>query len=150
MQLTGLENRVRLCVYQHFVEEGRAPSRAEVTAALAISPNQACETFESLAEKHVVALDAQDREIWMAMPFSAVPTPYRVTSGHSSWWGNCAWDALGIPAMLHEDATIDSRCPVSGQELELRVIAGQPAADPAGFVHFAVAAARWWEDIGYT
>jgi hypothetical protein len=36
----------------------------------------------------------------MANPFSAVPTPFLVRSGDRSWYGNCIWDALGIPAML--------------------------------------------------
>jgi hypothetical protein len=86
----------------------------------------------------------------MAMPFSALPTPYRVTAGSASWWANCAWDALGIPAMLHQNATIHSRCPISGQPLTLSVVAGQLEQGASGRVHFAVPAARWWDDIGYT
>ena len=150
MQRTDMDNQVRLYAYQHFVEKGRAPTSAEVTAALAVSSSQTYDAFERLAEKHVLVLDPKSHEIWMAMPFSAVPTAYRVTVGNSSWWANCAWDSLGIPAMLHEDATIHSRLPVSGQELALGVVAGRPEADPSGCVHFAVPAARWWEDIGYT
>jgi hypothetical protein len=150
MQLTDMENQVRLYVYQHFVEKGRAPTSQEVATGLTISAPQLSVALENLADSHVLVLDVRSREIWMAMPFSAVPTPYQVTFGSSSWWANGAWDALGIPAMLHEDATIHSRCPVSRQKLEFRVVDGQAQANPSGCVHFSVPAARWWEDIGYT
>ena len=52
--------------------------------------------------------------------------------------------------MLKRGALIETTCPVSGEPLRLQVGAGGPEPGAAGFVHFAVRAARWWEDIGYT
>jgi hypothetical protein len=36
----------------------------------------------------------------MAMPLSAIPTPFQVEVGGRHFFGNCIWDALGIVAML--------------------------------------------------
>jgi Alkylmercury lyase len=47
----------------------------------------------------------------MANPFSAVPTAYRVHAVGRWWYGNCAWDAVGICAALHVDGSIESSCP---------------------------------------
>lgn len=86
----------------------------------------------------------------MALPFSAVPTDYRVESGSRSWWANCAWDALAIPRLLGlDDAVVrDLGDPVR----RARVLAVESGAlvDTHGFVHFCVPAARWWDDIVFT
>ena len=36
-------------------------------------------------------------------------TDYRVSSGGRTWWANCAWDALAIPAALTVDARIEAK-----------------------------------------
>ncbi|MEO7238488.1 MAG: organomercurial lyase, partial [Gemmatimonadales bacterium] len=46
------------------------------------------------AAAHVLVLDPATRGLWMAMPFSAVPTSFRVTTPSGEWWANCASDAL--------------------------------------------------------
>ena len=88
----------------------------------------------------------------MAEPFSAVPTAFAVESGGRSWWGNCIWDALGIPAMLQRDAVIRSSCPDCGEAMTLEVRDGRlrgAALPAAGVVHYSVPAHRWWEDVVY-
>ncbi len=94
-------------------------------------------------------LDPATRELWMAMPFSATPTQFRVTAGERAWWANCAWDALGISAMLQLPAEITTSCTDCGDPLTVRTT-GQALCDPSGVVHFAVPAAAWWDDIGFT
>ena len=53
------------------------------------------EAYERLHDAHAIVLDAESRDVWMAHPFSAVPTEYRVEIGERSWFANCVWDALG-------------------------------------------------------
>ncbi len=85
----------------------------------------------------------------MAEPFSAIPTPFAVYVNDRRYYGNCIWDALGIPAMLHADARIDCSCGCCGEAMRLEVSAG--TLGPAGgVIHFALPANRWWEDIVYT
>ena len=84
----GLENDVRLFVHRHFVSQCRAPTIRETAAAFNVSSQEICRVFDRLAEKHVLVLLPESREIWMAMPFSAVPTSFRVLSGGKAWWAN--------------------------------------------------------------
>ena len=85
----------------------------------------------------------------MAPPFSGVETPFRVKVQDKVYFANCAWDALGIPAALHSDAIIEAADAYSGESMRLEVSNGQPAPQPCA-IHFAVPAARWWDDIIYT
>lgn len=47
------------------------------------------------------------------MPFSAVPTEFRVLVGDRAMWANCAWDAFGVAAALDADVSFVTRCPAS-------------------------------------
>ena len=76
----------------------------------------------------------------MAMPFSAVPTRYRVTVSEHWWYANCAWDALGIPAMLGSEAQIVTDCPDCEEPLTVQIQQGS-ISDDSGVIHFAVPAA---------
>ena len=71
--------------------------RRKIFAAFAAvgSPPALDEDLTSLAEQHVIALD-DDGRVWMAHPFAAHREGARVESGGRVWWGNCAWDGLGI------------------------------------------------------
>ncbi|HEX5974735.1 MAG TPA: organomercurial lyase [Rubrobacteraceae bacterium] len=82
----------------------------------------------------------------MANPFSAVPTPFLVRAGDRSWYGNCIWDAMGISAMLQQDAVIEASCGCCGMAMQVTVVNGSLEEAP-GIAHFAIPAARWWDDI---
>jgi hypothetical protein len=85
----------------------------------------------------------------MAPPFSGVPTLHQVEAAGRSYFANCAWDALGIPAALHQPAVIHSLCANSGDALQLQVSLDGP--EPSGWLfHCAVPAAHWWDDIVFT
>ena len=66
-------------------------------------------------------LDPITNEIRMAIPFSAVPTAYRVQAAGRWWYGNCAWDAIGICAALHADGRIETSCPDCGESIAVEV-----------------------------
>jgi hypothetical protein len=85
-------------------------------------------------------------EILMANPFSSVPTPFLVKTHESLFYGNCIWDAMGIPAMLRQDATIETSCGCCGTAMNLE-IKNESIENPKGIAHFAIPAAHWWDDI---
>ncbi len=144
-----MDSSLRLAVYRAFVEEERAPSAAELAVALG-RPLAAVEAeLRELDRQHALVLQPGTMRLLMAMPFSAVPTAFRVRSGGRGWWANCAWDALGVPALLGADAVIETACADCGDPWRLEVRAGAAPAG-AGLVHFAVPAASWWRDIVYT
>ena len=64
------------------------------------------------------------------------PTPRPSDAGGRTWWGNCAWDGLGIAAALGLDAPT--------------ITSGGVTVDEAEWFHVAVPARHWWDDIGHT
>jgi hypothetical protein len=82
------DNAVRLFVYRRFVSACRAPTIGETAEAFDADRERMLEIFESLEQGHVLVLEPDTRQVRMAMPFSAVPTGFKVTSGASSWWAN--------------------------------------------------------------
>ena len=145
----AFDRDVRLFAYRHFLEQGVPPTVAQTAAALGSSPEEAEAAFRRLEAARVLVLAPGTLNIWMANPLSAFPTPFRVATARGSWWGTCIWDALGIPAMLGEDATVSTSCADCSEPLELRVAGGALEA-AEGVAHFAVPARRWWDNIGYT
>lgn len=137
---------VRYHVYDYVMREGRPPTIAETSSALARSPDEIRASFERLAVGHILVLQKQSGEILMANPFSAVPTPYLVKVGDSSYYGNCIWDAMGIPAILRQDAVIEASCGCCCTAMNLKITNGS-LEETHGIAHFAIPAAHWWDDI---
>lgn len=140
--------RVRAAIYDATFAAGVPPSAAEVATTLSLPRAEVVAAFERLASAHVLVLQRESREILMAMPFSAVPTPFAVHVGERLYYGNCIWDACGIPVMLGAEAWIDASCGCCGESMRLAVEGGALRA-PEGVVHFAIPAHRWWQDIVY-
>src|SRR5262245_21367704 len=143
------ELRVKLAVYEHFAAVGRRPSAADVSSRVGLEAAEVREIFGRLRSQRVLVLEADGESIRMAPPFSGVPTQHEVTAGGVSYYANCAWDALGIPAALHRPAMVHSRCEQSLEPLELAVSESGPAASDWLF-HCVVPAAKWWDDIVFT
>jgi hypothetical protein len=145
-----LDRHVRLHLYESFLAVGTPPTAAETAEALAIPRNEAEEAYRRLEQGHVIVLAPGTTNVWMANPLSAVPTRFRVvTDDGRSWWGNCVWDALGILAMVGSDGMVDTSCPDCGEKIELRV-EDRELQPVNAVIHFAVPAARWWENIAFT
>jgi len=143
-----LDLRVRAQVYEMTMQNGLPPKVDEVARAMATTGDQVTRAFERLAAAHVLVLQPATGEILMANPFSAVPTLFRVKAGALSAYGNCIWDALGIPAMLKRDAHITTSCADCGTAAEIAVEAN--VVKGQGLLHFAVPAREWWNDIVFT
>ena len=145
-----LDRDVRLAVYRKIVEEGRPPTTPEMAVGLGVQTLDVEASLRRLADDHVLVLAPGTPYVWMANPFSAIPTPFEVDVGDRLYFGNCIWDALGIPACLHADARIRTSCPDCSEPLSLDVRDGQLGSSAEGVIHFAVPAAHWWDDIGST
>ena len=147
-KITSYDRKVRLHVYNHFIKSGRAPTFAEAAEALTSTASEVQAAYQRLAEGKALVLQG-NREILMAEPFSAVPTPFVVESGKQFWWANCIWDALGVPALLKEDARILTSCGCCGDVMTLEV-KERKLVDSSGVAHFAVPARDWWKDVVFT
>ena len=145
----ALDRTVRLFVFRQTADTGAVPQAADIAAALGEERAAVEASLRRLADARVLVLAPGTTNVWMANPFSAIPTPFRVHARGRRYWGNCVWDALGVAAILHEDATVDARCGDCGEAMTLEVRGGALTGGD-GVVHFAVPAARWWENIGFT
>ncbi len=145
----SFEVQVRRHIYARTLRTGIPPSVADTAQALETPADRVSTAFEHLAAARVLVLQRDTGEILMANPFSAVPTPFLVELSEFSCYGNCIWDALGIPAMLKQDGRIRTGCGCCGTAMELTV-RGEGLQPASGLVHFAVPALRWWDDIAFT
>jgi hypothetical protein len=139
---------IRNATYRRFVELGRAPSAAEVTAATGLDEPAVRDAWRRLHDGHALVLD-EAGEIRMANPFAARPTDFRVTADGREWYANCAWDAFGIGAALHVDSAFETHCQDCGARLQIRIRDGRPD-DTEPVFHVLVPAVEWWNDIGFT
>ncbi len=147
-ETSAFDSEVRCHVYAHVMREGLPPTLAETSSAMGRSPDEVRVSFQRLSVGHILVLQKESGEILMANPFSAVPTPFLVEVGERSYYGNCIWDAMGIPAMLQQDGVIKASCGCCGSAMTLAITNGS-LAEARGVAHFAIPAAHWWDDIGY-
>jgi hypothetical protein len=141
--------QVRLAIYQHFATTGRAPAAGKIADRLGVAPSLVLTSYQRLRAARVLFLEPDGQTIRMAPPFSGVPTQHRVTVGSVEYSANCAWDALGIPAALHQPGTVRSRCEQSLEPLHLEV--GIDGPGPSSWLfHSLVPAAKWWDDLVFT
>lgn len=148
--MTLADDAVRLHILRELIATGAAPSVRETAVALGLKESDAAAAIERLVANHVIVLKPGTRDVLMAAPLSAVPTPHvvRMADGRSHF-GNCVWDALGMIAMLGMDGDVETFC--ADCEAPLRLVVRGGSLEPSdAVVHFAVPAARWWEDIVFT
>lgn len=145
---SALDARLRLFVYRRILHHEKSPTVREMARALGASTSQIRASLERLGESH--AFMTQDNgELWRAAPFSCIPTSFPVKIGRRSWFANCIWDALGIPAMLGQDALIEASCGCCNSGMPIEVRAGKLSSSP-GLIHVAVAARDWYKDVVFT
>lgn len=144
------DKRVRTAVYQFFAEQGHTPRPGDLSARLDLLETQVRESLNRLNAHHALLLQPDGESVMMAWPFSGVETPFRVRHADGRYWyANCAWDMLGIPAMLGIDAMLEGRCAQSGAPMRMTVRDGQPSQF-WGVVHFLLPFAQWYKDLEYT
>jgi hypothetical protein len=147
--VTDFPTTVKLAVYRLTAEHGSPPAQAAVAEAVGAPLADVRAAYETLARARLLVLGADRATIRMAPPFSGVPTRHRVTVAGVRYFANCAWDALGIPAALHQPGLVESECAESRAPLRLEIGPDGPPLSSWLF-HCLVPAALWWEDIGFT
>jgi hypothetical protein len=147
--MDALLRDIRLYIYAQMIATSAAPSAADTARALSCSLDEAEAGYRALADAHIIVLRPCSTTVWMAMPFSNMPTAHTVIAGGRAYYAPCAWDAFGIPAALGLDARIFTTCADCGGALERKVSAGA-ITETRGLVHFALPARRWWDDVGFT
>src|SRR5688500_11818442 len=148
MSEADLDRTVRIHVYERVVGDGSPPTVADAARSLRVSEADVEASFRRLAAGKVIVLVPGEREILMANPFAARPTDFRVSANGRQWYGNCAWDALGVLSALGADGSVTTTCADCAEPLEVAVQGGTPRGDVV--LHIAVPAHHWWDDIVFT
>jgi ribonuclease HI len=146
--LSPAERAVRLCVYGHFVDTARAPDVDAIARTTRLDADRVVAALRRLADLHAIVLAPASTAIWMAHPFSAVPTAYPVDARGRTYWANCAWDAAGVLSLLGADGESRTRCADCGDEIAMTVRDGRISG--GGVVHFAVPPRHFWDNVAYT
>lgn len=141
--------QVRHFIYQHFADTTRAPSVDETAAHFNISTQEATNYYKELHNRHALFLDLETVTVRMANPFSGIPTDFKVHANGKTYYANCAWDMLGIPAALHTDAVIEAVCTESNETVQLEVKDGK-ITNYQLLIHFPLPFARWYDDLTFT
>ena len=140
---------LRVFIYDSLVGGGLPPTSTEIGKHFEVSAEDARRDLKGLKIGKTVLIDPESGEIWMAGPFSARRTDYRLTDGKRTWWANCAWDMLGVPMILGKRAWAHTRCTDCGSAMTIECDPFTPPIEDA-VVHFLVPARRWYDDIGFT
>ena len=140
--------RLRLFVYRQLLRRQESPTVSEMAKAFACGQKKILASLERLSESHAFMMQ-ESGELWRAAPFSCIPTPFPVKIGKRSWFGNCIWDALGIPAMLGKDARIDAACGCCNLAMPIEIKSGNIHSG-SGVIHIAVPARDWYKDVAFT
>lgn len=140
---------LRAEIYDCLAATTVAPTPAELAAWSGRSRDEILRALDALEAHHHLALLPDRSGVWMAHPFSAIPTAFPVDTERGRYFGNCAWDALGIPAILGLDATVRARCAATAEPITFGVEDGEQVGEDA-VVHFLVPPRHAWDDIGFT
>jgi hypothetical protein len=140
---------IRSFVYTFFVENERPPSVSETANDFKLGKEEARLAYRRLHNAHTLFLQPGTVAIRMANPLSAIATDYVVHVSGKRLWANCAWDSLGIPAMLDADATIEATLRQSGERVTYSIEGGSLKAEQF-VVHFPLPFAQWYDDLVYT
>jgi hypothetical protein len=147
--ITEFDLKIRFQIYRYFADHCRAPTVQEIAALLRAAESDVRDSFHKLHERHMIFLEPGADTIRMANPFSAIPTGFRVKSGSKTWWANCAWDSLGIPAALQIDAHIEAAYSVTQEIVRLQVKGGM-VDGKNHLVYFPLPFRRWYDDLIFT
>lgn len=150
MTSSGMADTARIFIYERVAACGAVPTSAEIAAHCGVPRDDARALLRQLAAERKLILDARSGEVWMCAPFSAVPTRFRVHGEGVSWWANCAWDMLGIPASLGCAARVEASCACCDEPMFVDVAAERGPTAGEGLVHIFLPARRWYDDIGFT
>ena len=149
MTPTDFDWDVRARIYQSFATTGGAPALPALAAECATTVHEIRGSLERLFDAHEIAPLPNGEGVWMANPFSAVPTDYVVTTPTITCYANCAWDALGVPAILGTDGWTRTVCAESGEPMSFGVRDGRLEGGE-GLIHLVTPLRDAWIDIGFT
>jgi hypothetical protein len=141
-------SRLHFEILDFIAKHCRAPSHEHLSERLSCDTNRVESLLTELADEHGVVLHPGSTEIWAIHPFSMAPSSFSVRAGSKSWWGCCAWCALGVVSLLDEDCVITTTLGAEDEQAHVWIRDGAIVEDHF-VVHFPVPMARAWDNVVY-
>lgn len=142
---------VRKFVYDTIVETTHPPIAQHVVDRFGLSRAEVVRIFRLLQDERQLTLIPGTDRIFMAHPFSALITPYRVRMRMGrEYFINCAFDTLATHPMLGDaPMTISGFCQRTGTQIEMLLEGGRIVwlKPETTVVYLGIPARRWWENI---
>ena len=137
---------LHFAVINTFLKQGFAPTIKELADRFDVSFERMVNAMRELQDYHGVVLHPHNDEIWVAHPFSTVPTGFLVSTAEHEWWGNCAWCSLGVAAIANAPVKIATAPGYDRPLVELQVADGN--LDRSDFViHFPIPMINAWDNV---
>lgn len=139
----------RNAIFRYLVETGNVPSVNELAADLSLPIPTTKQLLNDLHNERVLFL-GNDGNIQMLWPFSGVPTVFKVIANNISYWANCAFDAVAIPAALNTDAVISAQFAYPSQDPVTICVKDGKISPGEHLVNMPLPVREWYKDIVYT
>ena len=123
-ELTREERAVRSTAFQAIVA-GEVVDTTALARATALAPEHVDAVLGRLISRGLAVIEPGTGRVVGIGGLSLVPTQHRLRMRGREFFTWCAWDAIGIPSALAEDATVSSSCGECGQALNVELSAGQ-------------------------
>lgn len=149
MDSFSLHSVLHHTIIKQIIEQGYAPSVADLAHLLQLSNEDTITALQNLQEYHGVVLHPKSHEVWVIHPFSLAPTNFLVKSASGEWWGNCAWCSLGVAALLNEEVTIQTTIGANGRQVIIHIQDGK-IVEPDYYIHFPIPMKNAWDNVIYT
>jgi len=115
-KLSAPEQRASLAAYR-LLAKGRPIIAEQISAACGVAQDA---VTEMLGRWHGVERERDGAVVgFWGLTLSATRHRFRIEGRELHTW--CGWDTLFLPPLLGVPAEVESRCPVSGQRIDLRV-----------------------------
>lgn len=125
LPVSDVQERVRELCFAMLLAERRPLDPAEIAAAMGRGDVTA--VLDRLAGAGWIDRDPEGRVTGSA-GLSLTDGPHRLHLGTTTFRTWCAYDAIGIPAALGLDATVETTCGVCGQPIVVVLASGVPVA----------------------
>ena len=117
--LTSDEQRAGMALLAQ-LSMGEPVTAARLAQALAVNETQAAQYLGDSGLSRLVHSDEHGSALGF-FGLSTLPTEHRFTIGGRELWTWCAVDTLFLPELLDASASVESKDPVTGQVINLRV-----------------------------
>ena len=117
--LSPLLKALHQSILRGLAKRATAPSSEEMARLLGDA--ELASALQTLASLDLVVLNADKTAVLGAYPLTVETTPHQISLGDKTLYAMCALDAVSVAPMFATEVTINSRCHVTGETIQIRM-----------------------------